>query len=131
MCASEANFIGDVARLVAAEDPKSFKIVLVRSARTANTLIDLLIRAHGFAKKGITQLGNLASDEQNAAQLRKRAPVVVSPEGILANRGGTFYPPPGTTQVVIIQAVEAPAKIRRQDCGADRATRVGADHARI
>ena len=117
MVSAEADLITDVARLVAAEDAKSFKIVLVRSARTAGTLIDLLIHAHGFARRDITRLGNLATDEQNAAQLRKRAPVVVSPEGILANRGGTFYPPPGTTQVVIIQAVEAPAKIRRQDCG--------------
>ncbi|HLC33553.1 MAG TPA: hypothetical protein VJJ70_00955 [Anaerolineales bacterium] len=117
MVSAEADLITDVARLVAAEDAKSFKIVLVGSARTAGTLIDLLIHAHGFARRDITRLGNLATDEQNAAQLRKRAPVVVSPEGILANRGGTFYPPPGTTQVVIIQAVEAPAKIRRQDCG--------------
>ncbi len=119
MCASEADFIADVARLVAAEDPKSFKIVLVRSARMAGILTDLLIRVHGLPKKDITRLGNLASDEQNAALLHRRTPVVVSPEGILAHRGGTFYSPAGTTQAVIIQAVEPPAKIRPQACGAE------------
>jgi hypothetical protein len=79
-------------------------------------LVDLLVRAHGLARKDLARLGNLATDEQNAAMLGRRTPIVVTPEDLVAHRGGTFYPPVGATQVVIIRAVEAPLEISRRPC---------------
>ena len=116
MYEDERRSLVEVARLVAAEDTKTFKIVVVRTGRDAGTLVDLLIRSLGAAKKSITQLGYVASDEQNASLLRKRNPIVVVPMDILANRPCVFYPPPGTAQVAIIQGTKEPVQVRHQPC---------------
>jgi hypothetical protein len=105
-----------MARLVAAEDAKTFKIVVTQSSRDAGTLVDLLIRSMGTTKKNITQLGYVASDEQNALLLRKRNPIVIVPVDILTHRPCVFYPPPGTSQVAIIQGTVDPAQVRHQPC---------------
>jgi hypothetical protein len=112
----EGRLLVEVAHLVAAEDAKTFKIVVIQTGRDAGTLVDLLIRNFGTAKKSITQLGYVASDEQNASLLRKRNPIVIVPLGILAHRPCVFYPPPGAVKVAIIQGTEEPVKVRHQAC---------------
>jgi hypothetical protein len=106
----------ELAHVVGHEDAKAFKIVLVRNGSSASALADLLVRSHGIPKKSITLLGYVASDEQNAALLLKRNPIVIVPADILAHRPCLFYPPRGTVQAAIIQGTAVPAQVRRQVC---------------
>jgi hypothetical protein len=112
----ERSSLVEVAHLVAHEEPKTFKIMVVRDGRSAGTLADILVRSLGTPKKSITQLGYTASDEQNASLLRKRNPIVIVPQDILAHRPCMFYPPLGTTQAAIIQGAAEPAQIRHRAC---------------
>ena len=112
----ERSSLVELAHVVGHEDAKTFKIVVVRNGSSASTLADLLVRSHGIPKKSITLLGYVASDEQNAALLLKRNPIVIAAADILAHRPCLFYPPHGTVQAAIIQGSAAPAQVTHRAC---------------
>ncbi|MBI3242350.1 MAG: hypothetical protein HYZ49_08665 [Chloroflexi bacterium] len=113
---TEANIAAQVSRLVVGEDAKTLKIVVVRDGRVAGLVAELLARSQGVPKKNITQLGYTASDQQNDMQLRNRNLIVIIPESIFRNRACTFYPPSGTTLVMLINGLVEPVTVISGEC---------------
>lgn len=115
----QPNPLSQAARAVGAEPADVFKIVIVEHVAAAGTLAQLLIRSQKVPKNAITQLGYTASDEQNAAQLRRANAIVIVAKPILVNRPCEFYPPAGAREAAIIDATGGQVQVARRPCGAE------------
>ena len=115
----ETKVLAETARAVAAENPKTFKIVITDHVNAAGVLTNLLVRNKHIPKNRITQLGYTASDEQNTALLMKGNPIVIIAKDILKHRPVTFFPPPGAETVAIIDATNGQLLVSHQTCDED------------
>jgi hypothetical protein len=115
--AEENRVLAEAARAVASEHADSLKIVIVEHGHAAGIVANLLVRSHGLPKNRVSQLGYVASDEQNLAILRKADPVVVVPKEILVNRPTRFFPPKGAKEAAIIDATGCQVRVSRQPRG--------------
>jgi hypothetical protein len=119
MSDEERLTLSEMARIFAAEKegkPSLFVIMIVDNVRISGILAEILIRNQGIPKKNITQLGSTASDEQNAAQLQKRCPVVIIAAPIVRYRPVWFCAPKGTSSVCVIDGTVNPPRVGHLEC---------------
>jgi len=105
--------LSEVARKIKEEDSSAFKIALVEDGYTAGLLNKLLTRGMRVSKNRITELGYMASDLQNLANLAKERDIVIAPFDIVANRLSTFCPPAEVTEIVLLSVTSDNVRVDR------------------